>query len=160
MKPAQLRPATIKSDPIATVLSSSSWLLSVIETTASLSGFSDIKTIPAFNFVTTRKLKCLACILALPMVPPVWDHIPDLPPADEFALELVPAVPLPGAAPAEGDLPLPPLNPVGLEPLLDPAVPLPGLRLMGFDPLLEPVPVAGLALVVGRTLPGAMPGAA
>jgi len=94
------------------------------------------------------------------MVPPVWDHIPDLPPADEFALELVPAVPLPGAAPAEGDLPLPPLNPVGLEPLLDPAVPLPGLRLVEFDPLLEPAPVAGLALVVGGTLPGAMPGAA
>ena len=92
------------------------------------------------------------------MVPPVWDHIPDLPPADEFALELVPAVPLPGAAPAEGDLPLPPLNPVGFEPLLDPAVPLPGLRLAGFDPLLEPV--AGLALVAGGRLPGAAPGPA
>jgi hypothetical protein len=94
------------------------------------------------------------------VLPPVWDHIPDLPPADEFALELVPAVLFPGAAAPEGDLPLPPLNPVGLEPLLDPAVPLAGLRLVGFDPLLEPVPVAGLALVEDGTLPGAMPGAA
>src|SRR5207237_10759986 len=66
----------------------------------------------------------------------------------------------PGAAAPEGDLPLPPLNPAGLEPLLDPAVPLPGLRPVGFDPLLEPGPVPGLALVAGGTLPGAMPGAA
>jgi hypothetical protein len=85
------------------------------------------------------------------------DHIPDLPPAEEFGLEPVPAVPFPGAALPEGDLP--PLNPVGLEPLLDPVVPLPGLRLVGFDPLLEPVPVAGLALPTAGTLPGAMPGA-
>lgn len=72
-------------------------------------------------------------------------------------MEPVPAVLFPGAALAEGDLP--PLNPVGLEPLLDPVVPLPGLRLVGFDPLLEPVPVAGLALPAGGTLPGALPGA-
>jgi len=94
------------------------------------------------------------------VVPQVRDHIPDLPPADEFALELVPAVLFPGAAAPEGDLPLPPLNPAGLEPLLDPAVPLPGLRPVGFVPLLEPVRVPGLALVAGETLPGAMPGAA
>ena len=78
-------------------------------------------------------------------------------------MEPVPAVLVPGAALPEVDLPLPPLNPVGLEPLLDPVVPLPGLRLVGFDPLLEPVPepvpVAGLALPAGGTLPGAMPGA-
>ena len=85
------------------------------------------------------------------------DHIPDLPPPEEFGLEPVPAVPFPGPALPEGDLP--PLKPVGLEPLLDPVVPLPGLRLVGFDPLLEPVPVAGLALPTGGTLPGAMPGA-
>jgi hypothetical protein len=89
--------------------------------------------------------------------PPLLDHIPDLPPPEEFGLEPVPAVPFPGAALPEGDLP--PLNPVGLEPLLDPVVPLPGLRLVGFDPLLEPVPVAGLALPTAGTLPGAMPGA-
>src|ERR1700730_5560493 len=83
------------------------------------------------------------------------DHIPDLPPPEEFALELVPAVLFPGAgALMDGDLPLPPLNPVAFEPLLDPVVPLPGLRLVGFDPLLEPVPVAGLALVADGTLPG------
>ena len=87
------------------------------------------------------------------------DHIPDLLPPEEFALELVPAVLLPGAALPEGALPLPSLNPVGLEPLLDPVVPLPGLRLVGFDPLLEPVPVAGLTLVAGGTLLGAIPGA-
>ena len=74
-------------------------------------------------------------------------------------MEPVPALLFPGAALPEVDLPLPPLNPVGLEPLLDPVVPLPGLRLVGFDPLLEPVPVAGLALPAGGTLPGAMPGA-
>jgi hypothetical protein len=77
------------------------------------------------------------------------NYIPDLPPADEFALELVPPVLCPGAAPLlAGDLPLPPLNPVGFEPPLDPVVPLPGLRPVGFDPLLEPVPVAGLAVPV------------
>ena len=86
-------------------------------------------------------------------------HIPDLAPPDEFALEPVPAVLFPGAALAAGDLPLPPLNPVGLEPLLEPVVPLPGLRVVGFDPLLEPVPDAGLALPAGATLPGGMPGA-
>jgi hypothetical protein len=59
----------------------------------------------------------------------------------------------------DGDLPLPPLSPVGFEPLLDPVVPLPGLMLVGFDPLLESVPVAGLALPAGGTLPDAMPGA-
>lgn len=60
----------------------------------------------------------------------------------------------------DGDLPLPPLSPVGFEPLLDPVVvPLPGLRPVGFDPLLEPVPVAGLAFPAGGMLPGAIPGA-
>jgi len=59
-------------------------------------------------------------------------------------------------------LPLPPLNPVGFDPLLDPVVPLPGLKPVGFDPLLEPVPappVGGLALLAGATLAGAVPGA-
>lgn len=67
-------------------------------------------------------------------------------------MELVPAVvfPGPGALP-DGDLPLPPLKPVGLEPLLNPVVPLPGLRLVGFDPLLEPLAAAGLALLAGGT---------
>jgi hypothetical protein len=46
-----------------------------------------------------------------------------------------------------------------LEPLLNPVVPLPGLRLVGFDPLLELVAAAGLALLAGGTLPGAIPGA-
>jgi hypothetical protein len=100
----------------------------------------------------------LACWCFLP-VSTRLDHIPDLPPPEEFALEPVPAVLSPRAALPEVDLPVPPLNPVGLEPLLDPVVPLPGLRLVGFDPLLEPVPVAGLALPAGGTLPGAMPGA-
>jgi hypothetical protein len=86
-------------------------------------------------------------------------HIPDLPPPEELAFEPVPAVLVAGAALPEGDLPLPPLNPVGLEPLLDPVVPLPGLRLVGLDPLLELVPVVGLAVVAGGTLPGAIPGA-
>jgi hypothetical protein len=80
-------------------------------------------------------------------------------PAEEFALELVPAVLLPDAALPEGDLPLPPLKPVGLEPLLDPVVPLPGLRPVGFDPLLDPAPVAGLALLAGGVFPAAVPGA-
>ena len=86
--------------------------------------------------------------------------MPDLPPPEEFAFEPVPAVLFPGAAPPEGDLPLPPLNPVGLVPLLGPVVPLPGLRPVGVDPLLELVPVVGLALVAGGTLPGAIPGVA
>jgi hypothetical protein len=81
------------------------------------------------------------------------NYIPDLPPAEEFAL-----VPSAGAL-LDGDLPLPPLSPVGFDPLLDPVVPLPGLRPVGFDPLLEPEPVAGLALPAGGTLPGAIPGA-
>jgi hypothetical protein len=85
--------------------------------------------------------------------------MPDLPPPEEFAFEPMPAVLFPGTALPEGDWPLPPLNPVGLVPLLGPAVPLPGLRLVGFDPLLELVPVVGLALVTGGTLPGAIPGA-
>jgi hypothetical protein len=83
------------------------------------------------------------------------NYIPDLPPAEEFALELVPNA----GALLDGDLPLPPLSPVGFDPLLDPVVPLPGLRPVGFDPLLEPELVAGLALPAGGTLPGAIPGA-
>ena len=83
------------------------------------------------------------------------NYIPDLPPAEEFALELVPGA----GALLDGDLPLPPLSPVGFEPLLDPVTPLPGLRPVGFDPLLEPGPVAGLALPAGGMLPGAIPGA-
>lgn len=128
----------------------------MIETTVNvnLGGLSDIKQ-PPFQFRYQHKFKCLACILAFPSCPRL-DHIPDLPPPEEFALE--PAVLFPGAAVPEGDLPLPPLKPVGLEPLLDPVVPLPGLRLVGFDPLLEPVPVAGFALVAGEALPGATPG--
>jgi hypothetical protein len=104
------------------------------------------------------------------MSPPWQDYIPDLPPPEELALEFVPAVVFPGpVAPLAGDLPLPPLKPVGLEPplkpvvglepLLNPVVPLPGLRLVGFDPLLELVAAAGLALLAGGTLPGAIPGA-
>jgi len=95
------------------------------------------------------------------MSPSRLDYIPDLPPPDEFALEVVPVALFPCAgAPVDGDLPLPPLIPVGLEPLLDPVglepllnpvVPLPGLRLVGFDPLLEPVAAAGLALLAGGT---------
>ena len=95
------------------------------------------------------------------MSPPRLDYIPDLPPPEELALEFVPAVAFPDpGAPLDGDVPLPPLkpvglepplNPVGLEPLLSPVVPLPGLRLVGFDPLLEPVAAAGLALLAGGT---------
>jgi hypothetical protein len=95
------------------------------------------------------------------MSPPRLDYIPDLPPPEALALELAPAVVFPGpGALLDGDLPLPPLKPVGLEPLLDPmglepllnpVLPLPGLRLVGFDPLLEPVPAAGLALLAGGT---------
>lgn len=55
-------------------------------------------------------------------------------------------------------LPLPPLNPVGLDPLLDPAVPLPGLRLVGFDPLLDPLGAGGVALPAGWAFAGAIPG--
>ena len=84
--------------------------------------------------------------------------MPDLPPPEEFAFEPVPAVLFPGVALLEGDLPLPPLNPVGLEPLLGPVAPLPELRLVGLDPLLEPEPAAGLALPAGETLPGVIPG--
>jgi hypothetical protein len=83
------------------------------------------------------------------------NYIPDLPPAEEFALELVPGA----GALLDGDLPFPPVSPVGFEPLLDPVVPLPGLRAVGFDPLLEPEPVGGLAVPAGGTLPGAIPGA-
>ena len=94
------------------------------------------------------------------MSPPWLDYIPDLPPPEELALEFVPVVVFPGpGAPLAGDLPLPPLKPVGLEPPLNPVVPLPGLRLVGFDPLLELVAAAGLALLAGGTLPGAIPGA-
>jgi hypothetical protein len=109
-------------------------------------------------FLKRRYLLVLHQVLIFLKCIPLVDHIPDLPPPEEFALEPAPAVLFAGAAPPEADLPLPPLNPVGLEPLLDPVVPLPGLRPVGFDPLLEPVPVAGLALPAGGTLPGTMPG--
>jgi hypothetical protein len=80
------------------------------------------------------------------------DYIPGLPPPEELALEFVPAVVFPGpVAPLDGDLPLPSLKPVGLEPPLNPVVPLPGLRLVGFDPLLESAAAAGLALLAGGT---------
>jgi hypothetical protein len=91
------------------------------------------------------------CILT-PHVSIGLDYIPDLPPPVELALEFVPAVVFPGpGALLDGDLPLPPLKPVGLEPPLSSEVPLPGLRLVGFDPLLEPAAAAGLALLAGGT---------
>jgi hypothetical protein len=94
------------------------------------------------NFVTKRNSNAWLAFRRFLRVSTL-DHIPDLPPPEEFAFEPVPAVLVAGAALPEGDLPLPPLSPVGLEPLLDPVVPLPGLRLVGLDPLLELVPVVG-----------------
>ena len=73
-------------------------------------------------------------------------------------MKLVPAA-LRRSGAANGYLPLPPLNPVGFEPLLDPVVPLPGLSDVGFEPLLEPAPGAGLRLVAGGALAGVGPGA-
>jgi hypothetical protein len=131
----------------------------VIETPAKLGGLPDIKQPPKPISTMSAASNAWLAFRRFFHISTCLDHIPDLLPSEEFALELVPAVLFPGAALPEGALPLPPLNPVGLEPLLDPVVPLPGLRLVGFDPLLEPVPVVGLTLVAGGILPDAVPGA-
>src|SRR5437870_6017190 len=112
----------------------------------------------ACQLLELTQIKYLACILARAGVPARKNYIPDLPPAVEFALgALFSAV---AALPA-GDFPLPPLSPVGFEPLLDPVVPLPGLTAVGFDPLLEPgppPPVPALPVPAAGTLAGAIPG--
>jgi hypothetical protein len=134
------------------MLSSSSWLLSGDGNDRKFRGLPDIKQPPIPTSSMNANSNAWLAFLRFAYAPTPMNHIPDLPPAEEFALELAPAVLCPGAAALlDGDLPLPPLSPVGFEPLLNPVVPLPGLSPVGFDPLLEPVPAAGLALPAGAT---------